>query len=127
MRTRILLALTAAARWRLAAGRADPDAAAQTTRADRAASDDDASRRPPPPAPKPQAPAAGGAGRARLDGIAVTDLGGRGRSRRARRALTGPVAREGTTARDGTLRFQTLRAGTYRLRLESPEFVTLRA
>jgi mannose-6-phosphate isomerase-like protein (cupin superfamily) len=39
--------------------------------------------------------------------------------------LTGPVSREGTTGRDGALRFQMLRAGTYRLRFESPEYITL--
>jgi mannose-6-phosphate isomerase-like protein (cupin superfamily) len=39
--------------------------------------------------------------------------------------LTGPVSREGTTGRDGALRFQALRAGTYRLRFESPEYITL--
>jgi mannose-6-phosphate isomerase-like protein (cupin superfamily) len=39
--------------------------------------------------------------------------------------MTGPVEREGTTGRDGTLRLQALRAGGYRLRFESPGFVTL--
>jgi mannose-6-phosphate isomerase-like protein (cupin superfamily) len=55
--------------------------------------------------------------------IAVTDLTGEA-APGVRVALTGPVAREGTTARDGIVRFQTLRAGTYRLRFEAPDFAT---
>jgi len=39
--------------------------------------------------------------------------------------VTGPVSREGTTGRDGTLRLQGLRVGTYRLRFEADEFITL--
>ena len=37
----------------------------------------------------------------------------------------GPVTREGTTGRDGTLRWQGLRPGSYRLRFQAEEFVTL--
>ncbi len=55
--------------------------------------------------------------------VAVTDLAGEAAAG-VRVALNGPVAREGTTTRDGLVRFQTLRVGTYRLRLESPDFVT---
>jgi mannose-6-phosphate isomerase-like protein (cupin superfamily) len=39
--------------------------------------------------------------------------------------VTGPVDREGTTGRDGTLRLQGLRAGAYRLRFQSSDFITL--
>jgi mannose-6-phosphate isomerase-like protein (cupin superfamily) len=55
--------------------------------------------------------------------LAVTDLAGEAAAN-VHVVLTGPVSREGTTGRDGGLRFQTLRAGTYRLRFESPEFIT---
>jgi len=39
--------------------------------------------------------------------------------------MAGPVPREGTTGRDGRLQLQALKAGTYRIRLESPDFITL--
>jgi len=39
--------------------------------------------------------------------------------------MAGPVSREGTTGRDGGLKVQALKAGTYRIRLESPDFITL--
>jgi mannose-6-phosphate isomerase-like protein (cupin superfamily) len=39
--------------------------------------------------------------------------------------MTGPVPREGATARDGSLKLQALKPGSYRLRLESPDFITL--
>ncbi len=54
--------------------------------------------------------------------VTVTDLAGDAAAG-VHVALSGPVSREGTTAGDGVLRFQTLRAGTYRLRFDSPEFV----
>ncbi len=84
---------------------------------------------PPPSAitPKPQAPppraAASTAARASA-AVVVTDQSGAGIAD-VRVTVTGPVAREGTTARDGTLRLQALRPGTYRLRFESPDFITL--
>jgi mannose-6-phosphate isomerase-like protein (cupin superfamily) len=78
----------------------------------------------PPAAPKPQAPAATQPAPVRISmAVAVTDLTGEA-APGVKVSLSGPVAREGTTARDGTVRFQTLRAGTYRLRFESPDFVT---
>jgi mannose-6-phosphate isomerase-like protein (cupin superfamily) len=39
--------------------------------------------------------------------------------------VTGPVDREGTTGRDGVLRLQALKPGTYRMRFSSPDFITL--
>jgi mannose-6-phosphate isomerase-like protein (cupin superfamily) len=56
--------------------------------------------------------------------LAVTDLAGEAAAG-VHVVLTGPVSREGTTGRDGGLRFQTLRVGAYRLRFESPGFITL--
>jgi mannose-6-phosphate isomerase-like protein (cupin superfamily) len=40
-------------------------------------------------------------------------------------SAAGPVTREGTTGQDGIVRFATMRAGTYRLRLEHDGFFTL--
>jgi len=78
----------------------------------------------PPPAqvvqPKPPAPAAQ---RVSMT-LVVTDLTGEA-APGVHVVLTGPVSREGTTGRDGRLRFQTLRPGAYRLRFESSEFVML--
>jgi mannose-6-phosphate isomerase-like protein (cupin superfamily) len=54
----------------------------------------------------------------------VTDLSGKAIPD-AQVAMSGPVSREGTTARDGGLALQALRAGSYRLRFESSEFITL--
>jgi Carboxypeptidase regulatory-like domain/Cupin domain len=85
----------------------------------------------PPPAtqaPKPQAPpaprtAAPTAARASMllfvtDGLgaALPDV---------QVAATGPVTRDGATARDGILKLQALKPGNYRLRFESPEVITL--
>jgi quercetin dioxygenase-like cupin family protein len=39
--------------------------------------------------------------------------------------VTGPAERDGTTDSSGTISFRNLGAGTYRLRFEHPEFVTL--
>lgn len=72
-----------------------------------------------PAAPKPQVPSTPRVSIA----LTVTDLAGEA-APGVHVVLTGPVSREGTTDREGGLRFQTLRAGTYRLRFESPEFVT---
>jgi mannose-6-phosphate isomerase-like protein (cupin superfamily) len=77
----------------------------------------------PPAVPKPQTPPQAAPATRISMAITVTDLTGEA-APGVRVALTGPVAREGTTARDGIVRFQTLRAGTYRLRFESPDFVT---
>jgi mannose-6-phosphate isomerase-like protein (cupin superfamily) len=81
--------------------------------------------------PKPQAPpppkAAAGpsAAGARVSAsIMVTDQSGGGIGD-VGVTMTGPVERGGATGRDGTLRLQGLRAGTYRLRFESPDFITL--
>ena len=77
----------------------------------------------PPAAPRPQAPAQAATATRISMAVTVTDLAGEA-APGVHVALTGPVAREGKTARDGVVRFQTLRAGTYRLRFESPDFVT---
>jgi mannose-6-phosphate isomerase-like protein (cupin superfamily) len=82
-----------------------------------------------PPSPRPQtsvparAPAAPAAARASIV-LMVTDLSGKAVSD-VQVAMTGPVSREGTTARDGGLALQALRAGSYRLRFESTDFITL--
>jgi len=80
-------------------------------------------------APKPQAappraatPAPGPA-RATVV-IMVTDQSGAGLPDVHVSAI-GPVTREGLTGRDGTLRWQALRTGSYRLRFQAEEFVTL--
>ena len=39
--------------------------------------------------------------------------------------VTGPVERSGKTARDGSIAFRTMRAGTYRVRFEHEGFITL--
>lgn len=83
---------------------------------------------PPPAATKPQAPPAtqgvapvgarGSIGLMATDltGLAVPDV---------RVTMTGPVSREGTTPKAGYLTLQALKPGTYRLRFESPDFITL--
>jgi mannose-6-phosphate isomerase-like protein (cupin superfamily) len=40
-------------------------------------------------------------------------------------AMSGPVDRSGTTGSDGQVEFKTIGAGTYRLRFERKEFITL--
>jgi len=77
----------------------------------------------PPAAPRAQTPSQTASAARVSMVITVTDLAGEA-APGVRAALNGPVAREGTTTRDGLVRFQTLRVGTYRLRLESPDFVT---
>lgn len=73
------------------------------------------------PSPRPRAAAAP----ARLSlTVFVTDSSGTP-IRDAQVRATGPVEREGTTSREGTVKLQTLRAGTYRLRLEAEGFITL--
>jgi hypothetical protein len=39
--------------------------------------------------------------------------------------VTGPVERDGTTDAEGTVALRNMGAGTYRLRFEHPEFITL--
>jgi mannose-6-phosphate isomerase-like protein (cupin superfamily) len=56
--------------------------------------------------------------------LVVTDLAGEPASG-VHVVLSGAVSREGSTGRDGGLRFQGLRPGTYRLRFESPDFITM--
>jgi hypothetical protein len=106
-RSRILPALAALAFAQLAAAGAQATAQQPPVQA-------------PPPARAAQAPAAQRVSMA----LSVTDLAGEP-APGVHVVLSGPVSREGTTGRDGALRFQTLRAGTYRLRFESPDFVTL--
>ncbi len=119
MRTRILLALTALTLAAVAAAQTQAPPQKPPAQAVPPAT---TSQAPTPAAPRPQAPAQAAATRVSM-AIAVTDFAGEA-APGVRVALTGPVAREGTTARDGIVRFQTLRAGTYRLRFESPDFVT---
>lgn len=77
------------------------------------------------PAPPPQTHAAVPAPAARLTvALTVTDASGTPIPG-VRVMATGPVSREGTTAREGSVTLQTLRAGTYRLRFEADDFVTL--
>jgi mannose-6-phosphate isomerase-like protein (cupin superfamily) len=103
----------------------------------RAQSTQGAAQTPPPPAgqtppqaaaPKPQTPPrttpAAPATTRTSAAIMVTDQSGAAVSE-VRITVTGPVSREGTTGRDGTLRLSGLRAGTYRLRFESADFITL--
>jgi mannose-6-phosphate isomerase-like protein (cupin superfamily) len=119
MRTRILLALTALTLATAAAAQVQTPPQKPPAQAAPPAT---TSQAPPPAAPKPQAPPQA-ATVARISmAVAVTDLAGEA-APGVRVALTGPVAREGTTARDGIVRFQTLRAGTYRLHFESSDFV----
>ncbi len=40
-------------------------------------------------------------------------------------AVSGPVTRDGTTGKDGTVHFMTMRPGTYRLRFTGDGFITL--
>ncbi|HSK08749.1 MAG TPA: carboxypeptidase regulatory-like domain-containing protein [Vicinamibacterales bacterium] len=40
-------------------------------------------------------------------------------------AMTGPTPREGATNKDGVVRLQNVRTGSYRVRVEAPEFITL--
>jgi len=77
---------------------------------------------PSPPATKPAAPrvSAGGAALA----VQATDHSGNPVGDVSVR-VTGPVDRTGTTARDGSVTFRSMRAGTYRLRFEHETFITL--
>jgi mannose-6-phosphate isomerase-like protein (cupin superfamily) len=75
------------------------------------------------PAPVPAHAAAPVAARASI-ALTVTDLSGTAVAD-VQVAATGPVPREGVTAHDGSLKLQALKAGNYRLRLESPDFITL--
>jgi mannose-6-phosphate isomerase-like protein (cupin superfamily) len=88
----------------------------------------------PPPAPatapKPQTPAPRQAAAAPPQAAArvsatvfVTDQSG-AEVPDVRVTMTGPVPREGTTGRDGTLKLQGLRPGTYRLRFQATDFIT---
>jgi mannose-6-phosphate isomerase-like protein (cupin superfamily) len=121
MRTRILFALTALSLATAAAAQTQAPPQKPPAQAPPPATTTTAPAQPL-AAPKPQAPAQAAATRISM-AVTVTDLAGEA-APDVRVALTGPVAREGTTARDGIVRFQALRAGTYRLRFESPDFVT---
>ena len=124
MRTRILLALTALTLATAAAGQtqAPPQKPPAQTVPPPATATAPAQAQPP-AVPKPQAPPQAAPVTRISMAVAVTDLAGEA-TPGVHVALSGPVAREGTTARDGIVRFQTLRVGTYRLRFESPDFVT---
>jgi len=122
MRTRILLALSALILATAAAAQAQAPPQKPPAQTVPPATTAPAQSQPP-AAPKPQAPPQAATAARISMAIAVTDLAGEA-APGVRVALSGPVAREGTTARDGLVRFQTLRAGTYRLRFESPDFVT---
>lgn len=56
--------------------------------------------------------------------LVVTDLVGKTLPG-VRVVLSGAMSREGTTSRDGALTLDGLRAGTYRLRFEAADFITL--
>jgi hypothetical protein len=73
-----------------------------------------------PPAPRAAAPAS--AGRVAAT-VMVTDQSGSSLAD-VHVTVTGPVEREGNTGRDGTLRLQGLKPGTYRLRFQSADFIT---
>ncbi len=77
-----------------------------------------------PPAPRPaQRPAARPAAGRDAIRLLVTDMVGK-TIPDALVVMSGPVSREGRTSPDGALRFETLRPGTYRLRLEAPGYIT---
>lgn len=120
MRTRILLALTALTLATAAAAQVQTPPQKPPAQTVPPAT---ASQAQPPAAPRPQSPPPAATVTRISMAIAVTDLAGEA-APGVRVALTGPVTREGTAARDGIVRFQTLRPGTYRLRFESPDFVT---
>jgi mannose-6-phosphate isomerase-like protein (cupin superfamily) len=56
--------------------------------------------------------------------VEVTDKSGNGIAD-VQVALSGPVDRSGTTARDGSISFRAIRGGTYRLRFEREGYTTL--
>jgi mannose-6-phosphate isomerase-like protein (cupin superfamily) len=122
MKTRILLALTALSLATAATAQIQAPPQKPPAQAVPPATSTPAPAQPP-AAPKPQAPAQAATATRISMAVTVTDLAGEA-APGVHVALTGPVAREGTTARDGIVRFQTLRAGTYRLRFQSPDFVT---
>lgn len=75
----------------------------------------------PPPAPKPAAPAP--ALRPAIV-LSVTDTSGTPLAD-VHVSMMGAVEREGSTSKDGELKFQNLKPGTYLLRLEAADFYTL--
>ncbi len=77
---------------------------------------------PSPPATKPAAPRVSAGGSALA--VQATDHSGNPVADVSVR-VTGPVDRTGTTARDGSVTFRSMRAGTYRLRFEHETFITL--
>lgn len=77
---------------------------------------------PRPAAPRPARPAAPDA-RTTMT-VLVTDASGAGQAG-VRVMVSGPVTRSGETSDDGSVRFQGMRAGTYRLRFEADAFITL--
>ena len=96
MRTRILLALTALTLAAVAAAQTQAPPQKPPAQAVPPAT---TSQAPPPAAPRPQAPAQAAATRVSM-AITVTDLAGEA-APGVQVALSGPVSREGTTARDG--------------------------
>ena len=86
-----------------------------------------AAQPPPAQASKPTPPATSRTAAASARGVitlVVTDPVGKTLPD-ARVVLTGAMSREGKTSRDGALTFEGLRSGTYRLRLEAADFITL--
>lgn len=77
----------------------------------------------PPPAKAPAPRAASSSARLTMT-VFVTDSSG-APARDVQVHATGPVEREGSTGREGSVKLQTLKAGTYRLRFEGDGFVTL--
>jgi mannose-6-phosphate isomerase-like protein (cupin superfamily) len=83
---------------------------------------------PPPATPqapqRPVTPAAPPAAAPRASiAIGVTDLGGSALPD-VKVTVDGPVLREGVTGKDGVLKLQGLRVGTYRIRFEAKDFIT---
>jgi mannose-6-phosphate isomerase-like protein (cupin superfamily) len=76
-----------------------------------------------PPAPQPARSAGSSSARGAIT-LVVTDQVGKTLPD-IRVALTGGMSREGTTSRDGALTLEGLRPGTYRLRFEAADFITL--
>src|SRR5829696_4158389 len=80
------------------------------------------------PAPKPAAPrprpSAGSTAATLTMTVKVTDSGGAPLVG-AKVTATGPATRAGVTDATGTVRFLSLRGGTYRVRFESPTTITL--
>jgi mannose-6-phosphate isomerase-like protein (cupin superfamily) len=77
-----------------------------------------------PPGTATAKPAASPAASRTVLELAVTDASGNP-VQEGKVTMTGPVSREGSTGKDGALTFQGLKPGSYRLRVEATDFITL--